>query len=613
MTPVDAQVADLIRSAAADEGAAGYLQRILTELVAVNTAPEADLAATAAREKAFFDRVEQEIRELTDGRARFERPPIDAAIQTDPTYSLPGYAADRRGHVPPIEQVYAGRSNFLAFVPGSDGKATPSAIVHAHADVVSPWFGPRLDNSRVYGRGAADNKAQIAVVLGGLRLMREVAQRTGKRPSRGFAIQLTLDEEIGGNGSVSMARDPRFASLPVLMLDASDLVPYCAHRGAVYYRCRISASSHPRTSALEVLPFVVLELETEGRRIQRETNIPLFDERHVQTNHGVLGPFGHHPGSVCDHVAFNIDISSQSNEHAVERQLVESLNEGLEEYLGLYGDKSRQRDPATGQPKVAQHYALHMQRAAGVWVCRLDVWGKGGHMAAVRECDNAITKAAYLLRGVLEISKNYPDARVGVRFANSHKHADVRTVVLEGGQGFTPSHPMRDIESRLVRAARRGAREYCQLRQVPFEEGMVEMSFDRLHNDAYADSPDCVPMQAFRAAFDALGERWPEPIAWETSCDARIYHHHGHPVAIFGGRQARSLSQRPGVRRHSRRAEGAGHRHPGDVGDHRVSPRCGAVSHFCGYIRKSGLGKRCPVTRGRHCRWGQLRGHGLTS
>ena len=41
-------------------------------------------------------------------------------------------------------------------------------------------------------------------------------------------------------------------------------------------------------------------------------------------------------------------------------------------------------------------------------------------------------------------------------------------------------------------------------------------------------------MQALRRAFAATGEPWPEPVAWQTSCDARLYHAKGHPVAIFG-------------------------------------------------------------------------------
>jgi len=534
MTPLDSQIVEIVRSAAWSEDHGAYLRRVLTKLVAINTAPEADLDASRQREQALFDAVEREIRDAIDGQVRFERPAIDPAIANDPVYSLPGYAANGQGTIPPPEEVYAGRSNFLAIVSGEDEGVPPAAILHAHIDVVSPWFGPRVEGTRLYGRGACDNKSQIAAILGQLRLMREVTARAGRRPRRGFVIQLTLDEEIGGNGSASMVRDPRFAGVPVIMLDASDLVPYCAHRGAVYYRCRLSASSHPRTSGLEILPFVVLELETEGRRIARETNYDLFNQRHIQTNQGIVGRFGRHPGSVCDHVAFEITVGSPSNSRAIQRQVLQSISEGLQEYLDLYGDKRLATDPATGRPKVERHFDLRSERALGIGSFRLDVWGKSGHMAAVRDCDNAITKAAWMLRGVLQVHKTYPDARIDIRFGDVHDTTDVHAVELQGGQGFAPCHKMTEVMERLARAARRGAKEYCLLRQVPFEENMIETTFDRLHNDAYADSPDSAPMQALKAAFDALGEAWPAPRAWETSCDARIYHHRGHAVAIIG-------------------------------------------------------------------------------
>jgi len=531
---IASEVVEYVQAAAGSERYAVYLQELLTELVSINTAPSADLADTAVRERAFFDRIEREIRSLTGGEVVCERPVIGPAIAADPAYSPPSYAADAHGRVPPADRVYAGRTNFVALIPGQGGDREPAAILHAHADTVSPWFGPRADGPRVFGRGACDNKSQIAILLALLKLLGEVADRTGRRPARGFVLQLTLDEEIGGNGSIALAGDGRFAALPVLMLDATDLVPYCAHRGAVYYRCRMSASSHPRTTPMEVFPFVVLELEAEGRRLKQETNCPLFTADHVQTNHGILGPFGRHPGSVCDHVAFEISFESAANARQIQHQIAESLAVALDEYVSRYGDKQREKDPATGRPKVARHFDIRIKDLTDSRSFRLDVWGKSGHMAAVGACDNAITKAAYLLAGVLRVFRAFPDARVDLRLADSHDGGSHRDIVLEGGQGFTPTHTMAEVQARLARATRRGAINYCRVRQVPFEESMIRMTFDRLHNDAYADSPDSAPMQALRTAFEALGQPWPAPVAWQTSCDARIYHQRGHPVAIFG-------------------------------------------------------------------------------
>jgi acetylornithine deacetylase/succinyl-diaminopimelate desuccinylase-like protein len=106
--------------------------------------------------------------------------------------------------------------------------------------------------------------------------------------------------------------------------------------------------------------------------------------------------------------------------------------------------------------------------------------------------------------------------------------------VLEGGQGFTPSHSMADVQARLAAAAKRGVQKYCKHSGRVFDERMVEVTFDRLHNDAYADPPDSTLMEAFRGACAAIGQSVRKAMAWEASCDARIYHHKGHPAVIFG-------------------------------------------------------------------------------
>ncbi len=532
MDRIDPAVVEHVRQAAASDRYAAYLRNTLLDLVAINTAPDGDLAATASREKQFWDWVAREIRDVTGGTAVVEHVPMRTGIGADPAYSPPGYAAGADGTIPAAELVYRDRGNLAVFVPGADGDRRPAAILHAHVDVVSPWFAPRSAGERVFGRGACDNKAQVAVLLAQLKLLREIGEQLGQRPARGYVIHFTLDEEIGGNGSLSMAADERFAGLPVLMLESTDLVPYCAHRGCVYYRCRLSVGDHPDVTAAEMFPLVVHEFEAEGRRIKEETDYPLFSAVHVQTNHGVLGPYGEHPGSVCDHVAVEIVAQTKANPERVGLKMIELMEEALAEYCRLYGDKRRELDPATGQPKVARHFDVKVMPMPQTQNFRLDVWGKSGHMAAVAQCDNAITKAAYLLGVLLRIAPTFPGVRAYGRFADSA--GDDREVVLEGGQGFTPTHRMADVQERLRAAARRGVEQYCRLRRLPFAESMVELSFDRLHNDAYADSPDSVPMQALKVAFEAVGEPWPALTGWATSCDARLYHHHGHPVAIFG-------------------------------------------------------------------------------
>ena len=540
-TRLDPVVVDLVRQAAASDRYGDYLRNTLMDLLAINTAPTADLRATAAREGELFERIARAVVELVGSAATIERVSMNPAIANDPSYSLPGYAEDATGRVPPLEEVYAGRANLVVTLAGSGSAAEagaeprPGVILNAHADVVPPWFPPRSAGHRVYGRGACDAKAQIALLLAQMKLLGEVDERLGRKAARARVCQFVIDEAIGGNGSLSLVSEPRYAGVPVLMHECTDLIPHCAHPGVLWYRCRLSAGPGKATSAVELFPFVVLELEAEGRRLQDETRHPLFTRDHVQTNHGILGPYGNGPGTVCDHVAIEVLARASANPERIAMKMIEFMDDTLAQYVRAYGDKTRQPDPATGQPMLNRHFDVRALPRPDLVGFRIDFWGRGGSVSPAADCDNAITKAAYLLVALLRVAGGFPGVQATGRLADDP--GDGREIVLEGSQCFTPTHTMSDIQTRLAAAAKRGARQYCKVRGRPYDEGMVEMTFRRLHSDAYADSPDVAPMQALRAAFDALGQPWPEPGAWETSCDARIYHHKGHQVAIFGAGQ----------------------------------------------------------------------------
>ncbi len=532
MNPLDPAVIEFVRERARDAACRERMRAALVDLVRLNTAPDRDLAATAQREQAFFDRLRRLIDEASGGAAQMEAVPLPPGIHTDPDYSLPGYAMTPGQAPPPPEQIYRGRGNLFVTL-GTAGGARPAVILHAHIDVVPPWFDARVEGDRVYGRGACDNKAQVVVLVEQMRLLREIEARFTDVRLLPRLYQFVLDEEIGGNGSVAAASDPRYFGLPVLMHDSSDLVPYCAHRGCVYYRCELSVGRNEGMTAVELFPFVVLALEAEGRKIQRETNHPGFGIEHVQSNPGVLGPYGEHPGSVCDHVGIEIIAYTNANPDRLAMKLTQYLEEALVEYCNRYGDKTREPDES-GEPKVRTHFEVKVLPSTEGQRVRVDVHGRSGHMAVVRECDNAITKTALLFGALLKNSYKFPNIQAYGRLADAPEGDPQQTIVLEGGQGFTPSHTMPHIQTRLVEAATDAVRKYCRLRGRRFDGSMVRMTFERLHNDAYAQPVESAPMSALLNACAAVGRRLGPPTAWTTSCDARIYHHKGYPVAVFG-------------------------------------------------------------------------------
>jgi len=533
MNTIDPTIIDFVREAARSDRYAAYLRNTLLELLALNTAPSADTSETASRERAFFDWIEREIRDLLGPNVIIERPGIDSAIETDADYTLPYYAVDERGAVKPAAEVYADRSNLLVQLLGTQSPQESALILQAHVDIALPWCPPRSAGERVFGRGACDSKAQVAVLLAQLKLMRELTEKSGRQPSRAIVIQLAIDEEAGGNGSLSLVKDERFARLPVLMLKPTDLVPHCAHTGVLYYRCKLSVGDHRNVSAVEMFPFVVHELEIEGKRIREETDQAMFRPEHVATNAGVLGPFGHDPASACKHVAIEIDAQFKANPERVAMKMIEFMEEALTDYVRVYGDKRKETDSLTGKPKLERHFELKVHSTPEAHHFRLDVYGKSGSMAAMAGCDNAITKASYLLGALLRIAPSFPGIRAQGRLADDPK-GDTGQIILEGCQSFSPTHKLADLKERLTSAAERGVRQYCRLRKLEYREAMIQMTFDRLRCEPYVASADILPAQALQSAFSAINEPWPEPSALKTSCDARLYHAHQHPVAIFG-------------------------------------------------------------------------------
>ncbi len=254
----------------------------------------------------------------------------------------------------------------------------------------------------------------------------------------------------------------------------------------------------------------MLHLEAEGAAIKGESNHPLFPHRPVQTCHGIIGPWGKHPSAVNDHVELGFSFDGDA------AKLRAVVDEAVAAYCAAYGDKTKEPDPETGRPKVDHHYDLSVagNRAS------LAFHGKAGHMGAILRCDDAITKAAFAIRAL-------EAAGAG---AFSLGGAPLTTLVLEGGQGFLPTHSLAEVTQRMRRAVAQAADAYCRKRghsTFPHEKvecPLFSMTFDKLHNDAFARDPNSPGMRAFVASCRAVGIPVEEPLrGFDVSCDARVF------------------------------------------------------------------------------------------
>lgn len=199
--------------------------------------------------------------------------PLSDDLLNDPEYSSP------------IQDIkYNGRHYLRIKMRGTEsGK---SIILNAHADVVpasateSDQFIPYQKNGAVYGRGASDDKGQIAVFFLMLKMIKEK-----KLTYKGDIIfHIVVEEENGGNGTLAAIRDGDKADA-VIVLESSNLKIFSSVRGAVWFKVTCSGKSGhsgysgKSVSALKMAVQVMQILENYHLKLLSESKgIPLFDE-----------------------------------------------------------------------------------------------------------------------------------------------------------------------------------------------------------------------------------------------------------------------------------------------------------------------------------------------
>jgi acetylornithine deacetylase/succinyl-diaminopimelate desuccinylase-like protein len=84
---------------------------------------------------------------------------------------------------------------------------------------------------------------------------------------------------------------------------------------------------------------------------------------------------------------------------------------------------------------------------------------------------------------------------------------------------------MEDVQARLRTAAWRGVDEYLRLVGASaVAKDVIQVSYEKLHNAAFAGAPDSPDMHNAVEAAKATGLWRDEPIrGWDVSCDSRIF------------------------------------------------------------------------------------------
>jgi acetylornithine deacetylase/succinyl-diaminopimelate desuccinylase-like protein len=512
-----------------------YLQRLLLELCHVDTTPNSDVSRMRAAEDACFRTLESELSSLSFRGAKLERRPIRPDIRESPHYSLLHFTkTPQRPEGLSAEETYAGRSNLLYLVPGASVRPMGQSIaLNGHLDVVAPYFPPRVEQGIIFGRGACDDKGPVVSIVAALRVLAEVVVELGLPLNRNIVAMFVVEEETGGNGSLSLALDRDLQALyeSVLVTECTGLQVHPANRGAVWYCAELAPPTG--VSALEMFAFVNEEMEKEGAAIRAESYHALFPQRPVQTCHGILGPYGEHPSRICGLAGFNIQFARPAD-RCLERLVQDCLEAGLATYVGLYGDKTKVVEPS-GKPMIPTHYEV-TSTSRGFDV---RVWGAAGHMGSIRERDGAITKLAHLVRSLV-YSRDRLEACGGAMTLSlgGETTRPASPLVVEGGQGFVPTHRIDEVMHRLRRAAQLGAGAYLRRlgRPEPADQ-VVKICYEKLHNVAFDGDPDSPAVRCAAQAAALCGLPLKQPIlGWTVSCDARLFaaEYPGMPVLTFG-------------------------------------------------------------------------------
>lgn len=180
------------------------------------------------------------------------------------------------------EMSYAGRPNIVSTTKGTGGGR--SLILQAHVDVVpgADWvdaFEPKYEDGMVIGRGAMDDKGQVIMQTLALAVLRDL----GVELAGDIEQQLVIEEEVGGNGALSLIRQGCQAD-GVIVGEGSSLNVYPANRGAIWFQAKTTGTpmhmgrrSEGQNAIEKMMEVIERMLVFEKKLIADSANYPLFE------------------------------------------------------------------------------------------------------------------------------------------------------------------------------------------------------------------------------------------------------------------------------------------------------------------------------------------------
>lgn len=175
-----------------------------------------------------------------------------------------------------LEELLPGRPNVYAIWRGTSDRW---AALDVHTDTVSveqmtdPPFDGRLQANKIWGRGAVDTKASLALVIATL----EAMQQAGLKPVPNLVVVGTINEESGGDGARGFAQWVRRRGLALdelMVAEPTLCAPIYGHKGVMALQLEVqgvpahTSQPHLGKNAICAAAHLIVALEAEHERLQ---------------------------------------------------------------------------------------------------------------------------------------------------------------------------------------------------------------------------------------------------------------------------------------------------------------------------------------------------------
>ena len=233
---------------------------------------------------------------------------------------------DHHGVVSDMVEAEPGRPNVIARLPGDDNG--PSLLLCCHMDTVSAAgmqdpFEARVENGRLYGRGAHDIKGGLAAMLAATVILSKAPPKGGE-----LLVAAVVDEEYRSSGTEALIETTQADA--AIVFEPSELKVMVAHKGFAWFEIEtrgVAAHGSRPSEGVEAIAHmgrVLAGLEALDHKLQ---SLPPHPRLGPPSIHASLIEGGRELSSYPDQCRLQIERRTIPGES--ETEIVAELNELL--------------------------------------------------------------------------------------------------------------------------------------------------------------------------------------------------------------------------------------------------------------------------------------------